>query len=114
MINLLKDGKNHSRLFKNFDIEINFSLGFCKSCKEKNYLRKEPNCLSGGRYCVINSEFRTCEPVLETLRLICLRNIAGVGKLIDYMILQRDNYYKLSEMGLFKEKDFPVYSFEII
>ena len=87
MINLLKDGKNHSGLFKKFDIEINFSLGFCKSCKEKNYLRKEPNCLSGGRYCVINSEFRTCEPVLETLRLICLRNIAGISKLIDYMIL---------------------------
>lgn len=68
MISFLKDMKEHKRIFSDYQTQIHFSLGFCKSCREKKYLKPEPNCLSGGRYCVINSDFRTSEPVFETLR----------------------------------------------
>ena len=72
MINLLKDGKNHSRLFKNFDIEINFSLGFCKSCKEKNYLRKD---------WFVYSSFL----LATTLKRACVRLIIGTVELVEFL-----------------------------
>lgn len=104
MINFLKDLKEHSRLFKNYQIDIRFSLGFCKSCKIKNYMKKEPNCLSGGRYCIINSEFKTNEPVIETLRQICIRKLNGTSKLIDYLINIKTTVLLLEQTNSFNEK----------
>ncbi len=110
MINFLKDLKEHSRLFKNYEINIKFSLGFCKSCKSKRFMRKEPNCLSGGRYCIINSEFRSNEPGLETLRQICIRNKYGTKKLIDYLIAMKSTMRDLMAQNSFKESEYSVIS----
>lgn len=114
MISFLKDLKEHNRIIRDYQINIRFSLGFCKSCKEKKFLRKEPSCLSGGRYCVINSEFRTYEPVMETLRLICIRKTGGNEKLIDYMLLMRQQFYTSQSQGGFNEKDFALYSYDLV
>lgn len=110
MIIFLKDLKDHKNLISNYKVDIKFSVGFCKSCKEKKFLKKEPNCLSGGRYCVINSDFRTCEPVMETLRAICVRKLGGSDKLIDYLINMKDTFVALSQENLFYEKDFSIHS----
>ena len=60
---------------------------------------------------MINTEFRTCEPVLETLRQICLRKIGGTKILIDYLIALRNKVRELDQLGLFKEKEFGLHSF---
>lgn len=105
MITFLKDLTEHSRLISNYTIEINFSLGFCKSCKDKKYMRSEPSCLSGGRYCVINSEFKSNELVKETLRQICIRNNQGTAKLIKYLINLKAETETLYYTQKFKERD---------
>ena len=105
MITFLKDLTEHSKLISNYAIEINFSLGFCKSCKDKKYMRSEPSCLSGGRYCVINSEFKSNELVKETLRQICIRDIHGTQKLIDYLKNLKMQTETLYYTQKFKEKD---------
>lgn len=68
MIKFLKDLREHSKLFDQYTIKINYSLGFCKSCKSHNYTKIELACLSGGRYCAINSDIHSYKAVLETLR----------------------------------------------
>lgn len=105
MITFLKDLTEHSRLINNYSIEVNFSLGFCKSCKDKKYMRSEPSCLSGGRYCVINSEFKSNELVKETLRQICIRDKQGTSKLINYLINLKSETETLYYTQKFKERD---------
>lgn len=105
MINFLKDLREHDRLIKNYKIDINFSIGFCKSCQEKQFLKQEPSCLSGGRYCVINSEFKTNEFVKETLRQICIRDNYGFEKLISYLFEMKTETEALYYTQRFKEKD---------
>jgi hypothetical protein len=105
MINFLKDLREHDRLIKNFRIDIHFSIGFCKSCQDKQFLKQEPSCLSGGRYCVINSEFKTNEFVKETLRQICIRDNYGFEKLISYLFEMKTEAESLYYTQRFKEKD---------
>ena len=105
MINFLKELKEHERLIKGYTIDIKFSIGFCKSCQEKQFLRQEPSCLSGGRYCVVSSEFRSNELVRETLRQICIRNGYGVDKLINYLYDLKVETESLYSSQKFKEKE---------
>lgn len=39
MISFLKDFKEHKSIFSKYQLDIRFSLGYCKSCKEKKFLR---------------------------------------------------------------------------
>lgn len=105
MVVFLKDLFEHGRLIKDYDVTVRFSIGFCKSCMEKQYLRQEPSCLSGGRYCVINSDFKSNELVKETLRQICVRDIYGVRVLVAYMSALKTETETLYFSGSFKEKD---------
>ena len=105
MIHFLKDLKEHDRLIKDYKIDIHFSIGFCKSCQEKQFLKQEPSCLSGGRYCVINSEFKTSEFVKETLRQICIRDNYGNDKLIGYLYSLKYETESLYYTQRFKEKE---------
>lgn len=114
MITFLKDLTEHSRLINNYTIEVNFSLGFCKSCKDKKYMRSEPSCLSGGRYCVINSEFKSNELVKETLRQICIRTNHGTSKLISYLVSLKAETEGLYYNQKFKERDLPEISKKIM
>lgn len=106
MIQFLHDLKEHQTQIKDYVLDINFSLGFCKSCKEKQYMKQEPNCLSGGRYCVINSDFKTNELVRETLRQICIKQIDPKNiKLIDYLYQMKLETEEQYFLGKFKEKE---------
>ena len=84
-IKFLGDLRRHESLMKGKELEIVFSVGFCTSCREEGYLAKASRCLSAGRYCAINSIFKTDELVKETLRQICIRNYFGNHKLIMYL-----------------------------
>lgn len=84
-IKFLGDLRRHESLIKGKELEIIFSVGFCTSCREEGYLAKATRCLSAGRYCAINSVFKTDELVKETLRQICVRNYFGNHKLIMYL-----------------------------
>ena len=105
MVVFLKDLLEHGRLIKDYDISVKFSIGFCKSCQEKQYLRQEPSCLSGGRYCVINSDFKSNELVKETLRQICIRDIYGVPTLVNYLSSLKIETEELYFGQNFKEKE---------
>lgn len=105
MIIFLKDLLDHNRLIKDYAISIKFSVGFCKSCEEKHFLRQEPSCLSGGRYCVINSDFKSNELVKETLRQICIRDIYGVPTLVNYLYMLKTETEALYFSQSFKEKE---------
>ena len=85
VIDFLADLRRHQKLMGNKELEIIFSVGFCTSCKDSGYLEKASRCLSGGKYCAINSIFKTDELVKETLRQICIRNYYGNNKLILYL-----------------------------
>lgn len=114
MIRFLRDLTQHSKLISKFSIDIHFSLGFCRSCKEKKFMRSEPSCLSGGRYCVINSEFKSNELVKETLRQICIRDNNGSDKLIKYLVNLKTETEILYYTQKFKEKDLPAISKKIM
>lgn len=107
MVNFLRDVQDHGNLFHDYQLDIKFSLGMCSSCKEKKYMRKESNCLSGGRYCVINSNFRSNALALETLRQICIRKIEGTTKLVNYMVTLKGTLEKLDTIS---DKSFSSYS----
>lgn len=85
VIQFLADLRRHQKLMGKKELEIIFSVGFCTSCKDSGYLEKASRCLSGGKYCAINSIFKTDELVKETLRQICIRNYYGNNKLILYL-----------------------------
>ena len=85
VIKFLADLRRHQNLIQGKELEIVFSVGFCTSCKDSGYLEKAERCLSGGKYCAINSIFKTDELVKETLRQICIRNYYGNNKLIMYL-----------------------------
>lgn len=85
VIDFLGDLRRHEKLLGGKELEIIFAVGFCTSCKHKGYLEKAERCLSGGRYCAVNSFFKTEEIVKETLRQICIRNYYGNNKLIMYL-----------------------------
>lgn len=41
IISFLKELKEHSRIFNKYQIDLKYSIGFCHSCKKKNFIRKE-------------------------------------------------------------------------
>ena len=110
MISFLSDLKDHSKIFSKYQIEIRYLLSFCKSCKQKNWLRREQNCLSGGRYCVISSDYKTNQPTLETLRQICIRKVKGTDLLINYLIDMKKKFDAEERAGSFSEANFQLYS----
>ena len=58
VIKFLNDLIAHKHLIRNYDLSIKYVVGQCSKCKEKNFMVNESGCLSGGRYCVINTEYR--------------------------------------------------------
>ena len=105
MVVFLKDLLDHGRLIKDYELSIKFSIGFCKSCQEKQFLRHEASCLSGGRYCVINSDFKSNELVKETLRQICIRDTYGIPVLIGYLSDLKQSTEEVYFSQKFKEKE---------
>ena len=58
VIHFLKDLIEHKHLIRKYKLDIKYVLGQCSKCRDKNFMVGENGCLSGGRYCVINSEYR--------------------------------------------------------
>lgn len=106
MIPFLADLRQFNAHLKDFVVEVSFAVGYCKSCKDKGFLRKDPTCLSAGRYCVINAEFKTNELAKEAVRQICIRNsYPPIDNLIGYLVRMKTDIEALHEAKLFKEKD---------
>lgn len=85
IIKFLRDLMEHKHIIRKYDLQIHYILGQCGRCREKNFMSKEKGCLSGGRYCVIDTEYRQNELVKETLRQICLRKQYDSEKVIKYL-----------------------------
>ena len=58
VIQFLKDLQEHKHLIRRYSLDVKYVVGRCNKCKKKNYMTKENGCLSGGRYCVINTMYR--------------------------------------------------------
>ena len=91
-LDFLVELRNHLHLMKGKNLQIIFSVGYCSSCRDTGYLRREHRCLGGGKYCTVNAAFKTNELVKETLRMICIRNNFGNNKLILYMKLLKEMF----------------------
>ena len=85
IIKFLHDLMDHKHLIRKYRLNIHYVLGQCSKCREKNFMTKEKGCLSGGRYCVVDTEYRQNELVKETLRQICLRKQNNSEKVIQYL-----------------------------
>ena len=58
MIVFLRDMLNHHHLLRKYELEIKYVIGQCVKCKKKNFLERESGCYSGGRYCIIDTDFK--------------------------------------------------------
>lgn len=110
----MKDLSEHGRLIKNFSLSIRFSIGYCKSCKDFAFTLPNSLCLSGGRYCIVNSEFRTNALVKETLRQICIRNNYGNSAIASYLYNMKLEVEPLYYKGLFNERDLEIISSSVM
>ena len=61
-------------------------------------------CVSGGRYCIFDSDFFTEEIVIETLRQICIRKEYKNADLIDYLILTQNTIAEQKQNKDFVER----------
>lgn len=58
MILFLRDVLHHHHLLRKYELEIKYVVGRCVKCKEKNFLEHESGCYSGGRFCLIDTDFK--------------------------------------------------------
>ena len=106
MIPFLRDLLQFQTQLRDYALEVNFAIGFCKSCKEKGFMRKEPGCLSAGRYCIVAPEAKTNELTKEAVRQICIRNAyPPAHNLVGYLAAMKAEVENLREGQVFKEKD---------
>ena len=59
VIQFLKDLQDHKHLIRRYSLEVKYVIGKCNKCQKKNFMSRENGCLSGGRYCVINTQYRS-------------------------------------------------------
>lgn len=85
VINFLIELETYHHLLSKREVEVVFSIGYCLRCKSEGYLKHERRCLGGGKYCTVNSGFKTNALVKETIRMICIRNHFQIEKLVKYM-----------------------------
>lgn len=110
IIKFLHDLLEHKHLVRKFKLNIHYVLGQCNKCREKNFMTKEKGCLSGGRYCVIDTEYRQNELVKETLRQICLRTNYDSESVIRYLWNMKQNINRDMHDGKWQPKDLEMYS----
>ena len=58
MVNFLRDLMDHHHLMRHHDLDIHYVIGQCVKCKEGNFMAKESGCLSGGRYCLVDTDYK--------------------------------------------------------
>lgn len=58
MVTFLRDVLHHHHLLRKYELEIKYVVGQCVKCKSKNFLEREAGCFSGGRYCIIDTDFK--------------------------------------------------------
>ena len=58
IIQFLKDLLDHHHLLRKYELKVNYVVGQCVKCKENNFLKEEQGCLSGGRYCMVNTDYK--------------------------------------------------------
>jgi hypothetical protein len=114
IIKFLRDLMDHKHIIRKYDLKIHYILGQCGKCREKNFMSKEKGCLSGGRYCVIDTEYRQNELVKETLRQICLRKQYNSEKLIRYLWAMKNRITSEMTPGKWQANNLEIYSWETI
>ena len=85
IITFLNELEKYHHLLSRREVEVVFSVGYCFKCKDEGFMKREGRCLGGGKYCTVNSGFKTNELVKETIRLICIRNHFRTHKLVKYL-----------------------------
>jgi hypothetical protein len=98
--NFLSELEQYQHLLSKRAVEVVFSIGYCFKCKSEGYMKRESRCLGGGKYCTVNSGFKTNALVKETIRMICIRNHFKMDKLIRYM-----KYVKTMFEGVIKDSN---------
>jgi hypothetical protein len=58
MINFLRDLLDHHHLLRKYELNIKYVVGQCAKCKDNNFMAQESGCLSGGRYCLIDTDYK--------------------------------------------------------
>ncbi len=81
MIPFLTEFLSYSHAFKDYKINIYFTLRMDQASKSENFFRPLDGCLSGGRYCSYHSN-QSNLMTFHTLWMICVREIYGINVLI--------------------------------
>lgn len=110
IVKFLHDLLEHKHLIRNFKLNIHYALGQCAKCREKNFMNKEKGCLSGGRYCVVNTGYRQNELVKETLRQVCLRKNYNSEAVIWYLWTMKQAIDQDRRDGKWQPKDLETHS----
>lgn len=110
IVKFLHDLLEHKHLIRKFKLNIHYVLGQCRKCREKNFMTKEKGCLSGGRYCVIDTGYRQNELVKETLRQICLRTNYSSEAVISYLWDMKQSINRSMREGKWQTKDLEMFS----
>lgn len=114
IIKFLHDLMDHKHLIRKYKLNIHYTLGQCSKCREKNFMTKEKGCLSGGRYCVVDTEYRQNELVKETLRQICLRKQYNAEKVIKYLWKMKETINSDMAENKWNAKNLELYSWNTI
>jgi hypothetical protein len=114
VIKFLHDLMEHKHLIRRYKLNIHFVLGQCSKCREKNFMYKEKGCLSGGRYCVVDTNFPNNQLAKETLRQICIRQRYSPRKLIRYMWKMKQGIAAQIALGSWNPKHLELYSWRVI
>lgn len=112
MVKFLHDLIDHKHLIRKYQLNIHYALGQCSRCRSRNFMTKEKGCLSGGRYCVVDTEYRRNELVKETLRQICLRKQYDSRFLIKYLWRMKRTISADKAQGKWKPGNLEAYSWK--
>ena len=114
MIKFLHELLEHKHLIRRYRLNLHYAIGQCSKCKLKNYMHKENGCLSGGRYCIIDTAYRQNGLVKETLRQICLRKQYNSETVIKYLWQLKKNINKVNQTGKWNPKHLEKYSWNTL
>ena len=114
MIKFLHDLMDHNHLIRKFNLEIHYVIGQCTKCRDKNFMTKEKGCLSGGRYCVVDTEYKQNELVMETLRQICIRKQYNSNAVIYYLWDMKNTIAKDMSSGKWQPGNLELYSWQVL
>jgi hypothetical protein len=114
MIKFLHDLLEHKHLIRRYKLNIHYAIGQCSKCRVKNFMHKEKGCLSGGRYCIIDTAYRQNGLVKETLRQICIRKQYNSETVIKYLWALKQDIAKDKDIGKWNSKNLEMYSWNAI